>query len=99
MWLDANRESKRLMEFSNGFIEVLDMPSQVHQAIILFILEALRSIVLARELGTVSFAGLRVKLGDEKFREPDIFHAQRKRSSPSQRLLGGCRFGDGGTEQ
>ena len=71
-WLDANRESKRLMEFSDGAIEVLDMPSPYHQAIILFIIKVLQEFVLAQDLGVVSFAGLRVKLKNEKFREPDI---------------------------
>jgi Uma2 family endonuclease len=48
------------------------MPSQVHQAIILYILQVLRQFVLARGLGVVSFAGLRVKMSDDKFREPDV---------------------------
>jgi Uma2 family endonuclease len=72
LWLDANRESKRLMEFSNGFIEVLDMPSQVHQVIIAFLYRALFQFAMARNLGTVLFAGLRVKLSDELVREPDV---------------------------
>ena len=40
-WLDANRESKRLMELSQGNIEVLDSPIQLHQAIIAFLCHTL----------------------------------------------------------
>jgi Uma2 family endonuclease len=72
LWLDANRESKRLMEFSNGFIEVLDMPSQIHQVIIAFLYRALFEFVTKRGLGTVLFAGVRVRLGPKLMREPDI---------------------------
>ena len=71
-WLDANRESKRLMEFSKGNVEVLDVPSQIHQAIIAFLYRTLFQFVLARDLGTVLFAGVRVKLSDDLVREPDV---------------------------
>ncbi len=78
LWLDANRESKRLMEFSNGFIEVLDMPSQIHQVVIAFLYRALFQFVMARDLGTVLFAGLRVRLGPGMMREPDVVFMRRE---------------------
>ena len=80
-WLDANRESKRLMEFSNSSIEVLDMPSQIHQVIIAFLYRTLFQFVVARDLGTVLFAGLRVKLDEGLIREPDIVFMRKDNDS------------------
>ena len=65
-------DTNRLVEFSHGFIEVLEMPTQRHQAIIFLLTRLLFEFALARALGTVSFAGLRVRLWPGKFREPDV---------------------------
>src|SRR5207248_5904613 len=43
-----------------------------HQMIIAFFFEALLTFVRPRQLGTVLFAGLRVRLWKEKIREPDV---------------------------
>ncbi len=59
------------MEFEDGFIEVLPVPTDTHQAILkllLFILDA-----YAREVGgRARSAGLRVRLRAGRFREPDL---------------------------
>jgi Uma2 family endonuclease len=62
----------RLVEFSDGHVEVLPMPTTSHQLIVAFLYEALRGFVIARAAGTVLFAPLRVRLWPGKFREPDI---------------------------
>jgi Uma2 family endonuclease len=66
--LDTNRR----VEFSHGYIEVQEMPTQRHQLIISLLFRLLFEYVSARELGTVLFAGLRVRLWPGKFREPDV---------------------------
>jgi Uma2 family endonuclease len=62
----------RLVEFSDGHVEVLPMPTTSHQLIVAFLYRALLQFVTARGAGTVLFAPLRVRLWPGKFREPDL---------------------------
>ncbi len=65
--LDTNRR----VEFDNGFVEVHDVPTDQHQAIISYLNSILRA--LAQQIGgAVRPAGLRLRLWDQKYREPDI---------------------------
>ena len=64
--------ANRLVEFSDGHVEVLPMPTTSHQLIVAFLYRALREFVMARAAGTVLFAPLRVRLWPGKFREPDL---------------------------
>ena len=63
----------RLVEFSNGFLEVLPMPTIPHQLLLLFLYESLAAFVKPRDLGLVCIAPARVRLSPGKFREPDLF--------------------------
>ncbi len=65
-------EGNRLVEFCDGRIEVLPMPTQLHQMIVAFLYEAIKAHVVAHHLGTVLFAPLRVKVAQDRFREPDV---------------------------
>jgi Uma2 family endonuclease len=67
-------EASRLVELSNGCIEVLEMPTQRHQKIVLLLLQLLIEFVTARHPGTVLFAGIPVRLWPGKFREPDVVY-------------------------
>jgi len=60
------------VEFSHGAVEVQEMPTQRHQLIIAYLFRRLDDFVTAHSLGTVLFAGLRVRLWPGKFREPDL---------------------------
>ncbi|HEY2588832.1 MAG TPA: Uma2 family endonuclease [Tepidisphaeraceae bacterium] len=62
----------RLIEFSDGHVEVLPMPTEAHQFIVAYLYRVLHGFVLARSLGRVLFAGLAVRLRSGKFREPDV---------------------------
>lgn len=62
----------RLVEFSDGVVEVLSMPTTSHQLIVLFLYDAIRAFIAAGRLGTVVVAPLRVRLWEGKFREPDV---------------------------
>jgi len=64
--------SNHLIEFSDGVLEVLPMPTEQHQVVVAFLYEMLQAFVVARNLGKVLFAPLRVRLWEGKFREPDI---------------------------
>jgi Uma2 family endonuclease len=71
-YLDLTRSTNRLVEFSDGVVEVLPMPTDLHQRIVAFLYRALFAFVSAHDLGAVRFAALRVRLWEGKFREPDV---------------------------
>jgi len=73
--------TNNLVEFSEGYIEVLTMPTTSHQLIVLFIYEVLKAFVAPRKLGTVLVASLRIRLWPGKFREPDIFFMLRQNAA------------------
>lgn len=69
LWLTEH--TRRLVEWTDGFIEVLPMPTDKHQAISAYLFVALHGL-MQRVGGTVLFAALRLRVGPHKFREPDL---------------------------
>ena len=61
-----------LVELFNGKVEVLPMPTQMHQNIVAFLYEAILLFARPRDLGKVLFAPLRVRLSPTQMREPHI---------------------------
>jgi Uma2 family endonuclease len=70
-YLKLTDQTNRLIEFTDGVIEVLPMPTDKHQAILQLVFLALLAFVEPRG-GKVHFAALRLRVRDDKFREPDI---------------------------
>ncbi|HEX5506159.1 MAG TPA: Uma2 family endonuclease [Thermomicrobiales bacterium] len=68
LWLTD--ETNRLIEFTDGFIEVLPMPTDKHQRILKYLFLAFHAFVQPR--GVVQFAALRVRIRADAFREPDL---------------------------
>lgn len=64
--------TNHLIEYSDGFLEVLPMPTMAHQDIVSFLYHLLRAFVIQRNLGKVYFAPLRVRLARKEYREPDV---------------------------
>jgi Uma2 family endonuclease len=62
----------RVVEFVNGQLEIPNVPTQTHQLIAAYLYQTLLLFVTARQLGTVLFAPLRVRISERKYREPDI---------------------------
>jgi Uma2 family endonuclease len=62
----------RLVEFSDGYVEVLPMPTTSHQALVAYLYGLLHAYASKHGLGKVLFAPLRVRLWPDKFREPDL---------------------------
>ena len=71
-------DTHRLIELVDGRIEVLPVPTEEHQLIVLFLIEALRAFVKPRDLGIVLFSGLRVRMRAKNFREPDVVFLGKK---------------------
>lgn len=63
--------TNRLVEFTDGRIEPLPMPTDKHQAILGLLFKAFDRFLEPRG-GKVRFSGLRLKVRDGKFREPDL---------------------------
>jgi Uma2 family endonuclease len=63
--------SSRLIEFTDGMLEVLPMPTDKHQDILGFLFLALHAFLHPLG-GTVRFAALRLEIRQGKFREPDL---------------------------
>jgi Uma2 family endonuclease len=64
--------TNRLVELSDGCLELLPIPTTSHQRIVAYLFGLLLAHVTSRDLGTVLFAPLRMKLASGKFREPDV---------------------------
>ena len=71
-YLDLTNATNRLVELSNGTIEVLPMPTRTHQRILLYLYRLLFEAIEARGLGSVLVAAFRVRLWEGKMREPDL---------------------------
>ena len=69
VWLTDH--SRRLIEFTDGWIEELPMPTDTHQLVMLLIYQLLEKHVGARG-GAVRVAPLRMRIREGKFREPDV---------------------------
>ena len=65
-------ETNHLVEYANGHVEVLPMPSPKHQDIVFFLQRMIWSFITIRKLGKVLSAPLPIELWPKKFREPDI---------------------------
>ncbi len=82
-YLSLTDSTKWLVEYTDGKIEVLSMPTIEHQLIVQSLFLALYSLVTPPKLGVVLFAPTRVYFKPKKYREPDIvfnFMARHARS-------------------
>ena len=70
-YLRLTDQTNRLIEFTEGSVEILPMPTRKHQAISRYLFLALLTFV-ERIGGTVFYAPLRVRVAPNRFREPDL---------------------------
>jgi len=68
----------RLIEFEDGRIEVLLMPTEFHQFIVAFLYNCLTAFIMAADAGKALFAPFPVRLRDGKFREPDVLFIKKE---------------------
>jgi Uma2 family endonuclease len=69
------------IEFVDGVLEFLPMPSRSHQLIARFLFRLLDAFIVARHLGETYFMGYPVHVRDGSYREPDILYVSRERRS------------------
>lgn len=70
-YLKLTDYSRRLIEFADGFIEVLPMPTDKHQAILRYLFRIF-DVLMLQTGGTAFFAALRVQVREGMYREPDL---------------------------
>ena len=70
-YLALTNQTNNLIEFTDGTIEVLPMPTSSHQVILLLLYDLFRAVV-ARQGGKVLVVPLRLRVRPGKLREPDI---------------------------
>ena len=70
LWLTDH--TRCLVEFTEGHIEVLPMPTEAHQRLVLFLYRALYAFLAARGSGIVLVAPFRLRLRTGRYREPDL---------------------------
>lgn len=66
--------TNRMVELSDGCLEVLPMPTIFHQLLVVFLFKQLTKYVETNTTGFVCFAPLPVRLWSGKFREPDVIY-------------------------
>lgn len=70
-YMRLSEQTNRLIEFTDGVLEVLSMPTSKHQLIIGFLYRVLYALI-EQHGGIVTFAALPLQLSPGKYREPDI---------------------------
>ena len=70
-YLVLTEHSNRLVEYTDGLLEALPMPTDKHQRVLKFLLFAFSAFVESRG-GVVQFAPLRLQVRAGKFREPGL---------------------------
>ena len=70
-YLKLSGQTNRLIEFTDGVLEVLPVPTTRHQLLMLLLYELLKARVQP-EGGIVLVSGLRVRIRPGKYREPDV---------------------------
>ncbi len=79
-YLRLTESTNKLVEFSDGTVEVLPMPTREHQLVVGWLYRKL----LEHLGGIVLFAPLRLKLRDGRFREPDLLFLKDRQDPRNQ---------------
>ena len=85
-YLKLTDHANRRIEYTDGRVEFLTMPTEIHEAITQFLFLALHQFVDQRKLGKVYNNGIRLRIRPRKVRLPDViflhrdhFHARHNR--------------------
>ena len=81
LWLTDH--SRRLIEFTDGRIEELPLPTFTHQAVLLFLYRLFHDYLRPRG-GVAMVSALRMRIREGKFREPDVLMLRDRSDSRCQ---------------
>lgn len=71
-YLDLTDETNGRVEFTDGRLEFLQMPTEIHEALVQFLFFSLHGFVKTKNLGKVYSNGIRVRIRPRKIRLPDV---------------------------
>src|SRR5437870_9183397 len=71
-YLRLTNGTNRRIEYTDGRLEFLAMPTEVHESLIEFLFFALHAFVEKQALGKVHWTGIRLRIRPRKIRLPDI---------------------------
>jgi len=80
-YLALTRDTNHFVEFIDGKVEVLEMPTLTHQLIVAFLSRLIFDFVSSNDLGIAVFGPLRVRLRPRLIREPDVMVMLKENSS------------------
>ncbi len=89
-YLVLTDDKNRLIEFTDGFLEVQPMPTDQHQNTLQFLFLAFFHFLSPRG-GKVHFAPLRLQIRPGKFREPDLLLLPRRPTRADKTASGSVR--------
>jgi Uma2 family endonuclease len=72
-YLELSEQHNKLIEFTDGAIEILPMPTTSHQLMVVYLYKLIEEYLVGRG-GMVLLAPLRLRLSSGKFREPDLVY-------------------------
>lgn len=85
LWLTDR--CRRLIEFTDGYVEELPMPTSSHQAVLAYLYRLLHG-YLEPCGGVAMFAALRLRIREGKFREPDLLVLRHREDERYQAATG-----------
>jgi Uma2 family endonuclease len=89
-YFTLTERTNKLVEFTAGRIEVLEMPTIEHQLIVLYLMDALRAVEQGKR-GIALMAPHPTLLGSNRIREPDIvFKLRKNKPRPDERYFQGA---------
>lgn len=79
-----NLEAEQRIEYADGCLQFLPMPTRSHERIVQLLFRLLDEIVHGRDAGHVFFSGYRVRTDDIAYRLPDLLFISRGRPQEEQ---------------
>ncbi len=76
-YLELTDHAHRRIEYTEGRLEFLPMPTDIHETLVRFLFRALDCYVGQRKLGEVFSNGIRLRVAARKYRLPDVIFLHR----------------------
>jgi Uma2 family endonuclease len=77
-YLDLTDGTNRRIEYADGRVEFLPMPTELHEALVQFLFFALYQFVNRHQLGKVYSSGIRVRVREQKFCLPGVLFLRKE---------------------
>jgi Uma2 family endonuclease len=89
-YLELTERSNQLIEYTSGTIEVLAMPTVLHQRIVIYLINLLQAAADRGEGGIALMAPLPTTISEEKIRQPDVVFKFKRNLRPEDEYFEGA---------